>query len=42
MQYYMVVNTEDKLNVLYSFLKTHHKQKVLIFASTCKQVRFIY
>jgi ATP-dependent RNA helicase DDX10/DBP4 len=42
MQYYMVVKPEDKLNVLYSFLKTHHKQKVIIFASTCKQVRFVY
>ena len=42
MQYYMVVTPQDKLNVLYSFLKTHNKQKILIFASTCKQVRFIY
>ena len=36
MQYYMVVKSEDKLNVLYSFLKTHHKQKVLIFTGLWK------
>nr|QBK46515.1 DExD/H box RNA helicase 41 [Philasterides dicentrarchi] len=42
MQYYMVVNIEEKLNSLFSFLKAHQKQKVLVFLSTCKQVRFVY
>jgi ATP-dependent RNA helicase DDX10/DBP4 len=42
MQYYMIVEPEDRLNTLFSFLKFHQKQKILIFTSTCKQVRFIY
>ena len=38
----MVVPTDEKINTFYSFLKTHHKQKVVVFLSTCKQVRFLY
>ncbi|KAL4503325.1 hypothetical protein ABPG72_000931 [Tetrahymena utriculariae] len=41
-QYYMEVNIEDKLNMLFSFLRSHKKNKVLVFLSTCKQVRFVY
>jgi ATP-dependent RNA helicase DDX10/DBP4 len=41
-QYYMVVAPEDKVNTFYSFLKSHQKQKVIVFVSTCKQVRFLY
>jgi ATP-dependent RNA helicase DDX10/DBP4 len=39
MQYYMVVELRDKIDVLFSFLKAHQKQKILIFFSTCKQVK---
>ena len=42
MQYYMVVRPQDKINTFYSFLKSHQKQKIFVFLSTCKQVRFIY
>lgn len=42
MQYYMVVRPEDKINTFYSFLKSHQKQKIVVFLSTCKQVRFLY
>lgn len=42
MQYYMVVNPQDKINTFYSFLKSHPKQKIIVFLSTCKQVRFLY
>lgn len=38
----MLVNPYEKLNTLYSFLKTHQKQKILIFVSTCKEARFLY
>ncbi|EAS00345.3 DEAD/DEAH-box helicase family protein (macronuclear) [Tetrahymena thermophila SB210] len=41
-QYYMEINIEDKLNMLFSFLRSHKKNKVLVFLSTCKQVRFVY
>ena len=42
MQYYMVVRPQDKINTFYSFLKSHQKQKIVVFLSTCKQVRFLY
>jgi ATP-dependent RNA helicase DDX10/DBP4 len=42
MQYYMIVNPQDKINTFYSFLKSHPKQKIIVFLSTCKQVRFLY
>ncbi|KAJ3187244.1 ATP-dependent RNA helicase dbp4 [Irineochytrium annulatum] len=42
MQRYMVVPLPLKLDMLFSFLKTHLKQKVLIFLSSCKQVRFVF
>ena len=41
-QYYMVVSPQDKINTFYSFLKSHPKQKIVVFVSTCKQVRFLY
>lgn len=41
-QFYTKVNPEDKLNVLYSFLNTHKNMKILIFLSSCKEVRFFY
>ena len=42
MQAYMVCELHDKVNVLWSFIKTHLRSKVIIFLSTCKQVKFMY
>lgn len=36
------VKAEDKLSFLYNFLKSKQKQKILIFASTCKQVGYLH
>ena len=41
-QNYIVVRLPDKLNVLYSFLKTHLKNKMIVFFATCSQVRFAF
>lgn len=41
-QTYVVSRLEDKLNVLYSFIKTHLKNKSIVFVSSCKQVRFLF
>ncbi|KAJ3134874.1 ATP-dependent RNA helicase dbp4 [Physocladia obscura] len=41
-QRYAVIDLSQKLDMLFSFLKTHLKQKILVFASSCKQVRFIF
>ena len=42
MQAYVVCKLQDKVNVLWSFIKTHLRSKVIIFLSTCKQVKFMY
>ncbi|UIZ23266.1 hypothetical protein KXD40_003774 [Peronospora effusa] len=41
-QSYVVTPLERKLDVLLSFIKSHLKQKVIVFLSTCRQVRFIH
>lgn len=41
-QTYVVVNLQDKLNMLYSFIRTHLKQKTIVFVSSCKQARFVH
>ncbi|KAF1743891.1 LOW QUALITY PROTEIN: hypothetical protein MXB_5566, partial [Myxobolus squamalis] len=41
-QFYSVCDLDDKLNFIYSFVKTHFKSKILIFLSCCKQVRYFY
>jgi len=41
-QTYIVVPLEHKLNAVYSFVKTHLRCKVIIFMSTCAQVRFAW
>jgi len=40
--YYMETQIEDKLDLLFSFLKSHPKSKCLVFFSARKQVRFAY
>ncbi|KAH0482632.1 MAG: hypothetical protein KVP17_004034 [Porospora cf. gigantea B] len=37
----MVVDVHHKLDMAYSFLKTHKGKKSILFVSTCKQVRFL-
>ena len=40
--HYMTVKTEAKLDVLFGFLRSHLKAKVLVFLSSCKQVQFVH
>ncbi|GAA5894693.1 hypothetical protein JCM5296_002256 [Sporobolomyces johnsonii] len=41
-QHYMVVDLPDKLDLLWSFIKTHLFTKTIVFLSSGKQVRFVY
>lgn len=41
-QKYLVCAMESKLDILFSFIKAHLKQKTIVFASSCRQVRFVY
>ncbi|PPR03363.1 hypothetical protein CVT24_012488 [Panaeolus cyanescens] len=41
-QHYLVVELDQKLNVLWSFIKTHLQSKMIVFMSSCKQVRFVF
>lgn len=42
-QSYIVCSLEDKLAMLWSFIRNHMKQKIIVFFSSCKQVIvFIY
>ncbi|XP_015600173.1 probable ATP-dependent RNA helicase DDX10 isoform X2 [Cephus cinctus] len=41
-QSYVVCNLEDKMAMLWSFIRNHLKQKVIIFFSSCKQVKYTY
>ncbi|KAG8872316.1 ATP-dependent RNA helicase dbp4 [Tulasnella sp. 331] len=40
--HYVVCELDKKLDVLFSFIKTHLFAKTLVFLSSCKQVRFIF
>ncbi|KAK7065369.1 ATPdependent RNA helicase [Halocaridina rubra] len=39
---YIVCESHEKLNFLWSFIRYHKKQKLLVFLSTCKQVKYVY
>lgn len=39
---YVVCDTHDKFTFLWTFISSHKKQKILVFLSTCKQVKYIY
>lgn len=39
-QNYVVIDLEDKLTMLWSFIKNHIKQKIIVFLSSCKQVKY--
>jgi ATP-dependent RNA helicase DDX10/DBP4 len=41
-QHYMVLNAGDKLNTLWSFIKTHLWKKTIVFLATTKEVRFVF
>lgn len=41
-QYYIKIPLEEKLDVLWSFLKSHLKSKILVFFSSLKQVQYAY
>ncbi|SCZ87545.1 BZ3500_MvSof-1268-A1-R1_Chr2-2g05011 [Microbotryum saponariae] len=41
-QHYMVVELNEKMDVLWSFIKTHLFTKTIVFLSSGKQVRFVY
>ena len=37
-QSYVICNLEEKMSMLWSFIRHHLKQKVIVFFSSCKQV----
>ncbi len=41
-QTYIVCNLPEKLDILYSFLKSHLTCKIIVFMSSCKQVKYVY
>ncbi|XP_068156830.1 probable ATP-dependent RNA helicase DDX10 [Drosophila tropicalis] len=41
-QSYVVLKLEDKLTMLWSFIKNHLKQKIIVFVSSCKQAKYLY
>jgi ATP-dependent RNA helicase DDX10/DBP4 len=41
-QTYVVCKLQDKLNLLYSFIRSHLKTKTIVFVSSCKEARFIF
>jgi ATP-dependent RNA helicase DDX10/DBP4 len=41
-QHYVITSLPEKLDTLYSFLRSNIKSKILVFLSSCKQVRFVY
>lgn len=40
-QSYVIVDEENKINTLWSFIDAHKKKKSLVFVSSCKQARFL-
>ena len=41
-QSYIICELPQKLSVLYSFIRNHTKFKIIVFFSSCKQVKFTY
>ncbi|KAI8087481.1 P-loop containing nucleoside triphosphate hydrolase protein [Thamnidium elegans] len=41
-QHYVVAELPKKMDVLFSFVKTHLKSKTIVFLSSCKQARFVF
>ncbi|EGT33416.1 hypothetical protein CAEBREN_05738 [Caenorhabditis brenneri] len=40
-QSYVVVEEENKINALWSFIEAHKRKKSLVFVNSCKQARFL-
>lgn len=40
--HYLQCTLDQKLSVLWGFIKTHLQSKSIVFMSSCKQVRFVY
>ena len=41
-QHYVTCTLPEKLDVLFSFLRTHVKNKTIVFFSTCAQCRYVF
>uniref|UniRef100_A0A4W2GBE7 ATP-dependent RNA helicase n=1 Tax=Bos indicus x Bos taurus TaxID=30522 RepID=A0A4W2GBE7_BOBOX len=41
-QNYIVCELQQKISVLYSFLRSHLKKKSIVFFSSCKEVQYLY
>ncbi|KAF9070409.1 P-loop containing nucleoside triphosphate hydrolase protein [Rhodocollybia butyracea] len=41
-QHYLVCTLDQKLSILWSFIKSHLQSKIIVFASSGKQVRFMF
>ncbi|KAJ7777953.1 ATP-dependent RNA helicase dbp-4 [Mycena maculata] len=41
-QHYLSCTLDQKLSILWGFIKTHLQCKILVFLSSCKQVRFVF
>lgn len=41
-QSYVTCSLPDKLSVLFSFIRSHLTCKIIVFMSSCKQVKFVY
>ncbi|XP_012216856.1 probable ATP-dependent RNA helicase DDX10 [Linepithema humile] len=41
-QSYITCSLEDKIAMLWSFIRNHLKQKIIVFFSSCKQVKYMY
>ena len=39
-QSYVVTSAEHKINILWSFLKSHRRRKIVVFLSSCKQTKY--
>ncbi|XP_021385071.3 putative ATP-dependent RNA helicase DDX10 [Lonchura striata] len=41
-QNYVVCELQQKVNMLYSFLRTHLKKKTIVFFASCKEVQYLF
>ncbi|XP_061636068.1 probable ATP-dependent RNA helicase DDX10 [Phyllopteryx taeniolatus] len=41
-QSYVVCELHDKVNVLFSFIRSHLKKKILVFFACCKEVQYLF
>ena len=41
-QCYIVCELSEKINILWSFLKSHKRKKILVFMQSCKQVKYVH